>query len=93
MVDPRQASAEEAGRRRPRWLRLLGWALGVLLWAVASDARPLVALLSLLAALVLRGGYVIVGWGKGRSIFWSPWFFAVAAVCEVAWLIADGRLF
>jgi hypothetical protein len=65
----------------------------VLVWAIASDVRPLLALLSLSAAVALRGAYVIVGWGKGRSVFWSPWFFAVAAVCEIAWLIVDGRLF
>jgi hypothetical protein len=39
-------------------------------------------------ALLLRGGYVIVGWGKGRSVFWSPWFFAVAALAEFIWLFA-----
>jgi hypothetical protein len=59
----------------------------VLLWAVASDARPLLALLSVLAAAAIRGVYVITT-GPGRSVFWSPWFFAVAALGEVVWLIA-----
>jgi hypothetical protein len=88
MADPRQAAATLAGHRAPRWARAVGWALSVVLWALASDARPVLALLSLLAATVIRGVYVITtSWGKGRSVFWSPWFFAVAAVCEVTWLV------
>jgi hypothetical protein len=87
MADPKRASAERAGRRRPRKTRLIGWILGLLVWAVASDARPLLALLSLVAAASIRGTYVIcTSWGKGRSVFWSSWFFAVAALCEVLWL-------
>jgi hypothetical protein len=89
MSDPRKESAAEAGPRRPRWVRLGGWALAVVLWGVASDARPLLAVLSLLAAMALRGAYVITGLGKGRSIFWSSWFFAVAALCEIVWLVFD----
>ena len=89
MSDPRQAAAETAGLRVPRWVRALGWALGVLAWAIASDARPVLALLSVLAAAVIRGVYVIAtNWGKGRFVFWSSWFFAVAALCEVAWRVA-----
>jgi hypothetical protein len=87
MPDPRKASAERAAVRRPRWLRLLGWALSVAAWAVASDARPLLALLSVVAAAAIRGVYVITtSWGKGRSVFASSWFFAVAALCEIVWL-------
>ena len=90
MSDPRQAAAEIAGRRAPRERRLAGWGASVLVWAVASDARPLLALLSVGAALVLRGVYVItMRWGRGRSVFWSPWFFAIAALCEVAWLLGS----
>jgi flavin reductase (DIM6/NTAB) family NADH-FMN oxidoreductase RutF len=56
-------------------------------WAIASDARPLLALLSLVAATLIRGVYVITtSWGKGRSVFASSWFFAVAALCEIVWL-------
>ena len=88
MPDPKKASAERAGLRRPRWVRLLGLTLAVAAWAVASDARPLLALLSVVAAAVIRGVYVITtGWGKGRSVFASSWFFAVAALCEIAWLV------
>jgi len=87
--DPRQATAEKAGPRVPRQLRGFGWALSVLLWAVASDARPLLALLSVLAALAIRGLSVIVTRSEtGRSVFWSPWFFAIAGLCELVWLIA-----
>ena len=68
-------------------MRRLGWVLALGVWAAASDARPWLALLSMLAALILRTGYVTAtSWGKGRSVFWSPWFFAVAALCEVVWL-------
>lgn len=56
-------------------------------WAVATDGRPLLAALSVAAAVVIRTVYVVATrWGKGRSVFWSPWFFAVAAVCEIVWL-------
>ena len=72
MSDPRKAAAAKAGPRLPRRVRAVGWALSVLLWAIASDARPVLALLT-------RSGI-------GRSVFWSPWFFAVAALCELAWL-------
>jgi hypothetical protein len=54
----------------PRDVRFLGFALGVIAWAIASDARPLLALLSLVAAALIRGVYVITtGWGTGRSVF------------------------
>jgi hypothetical protein len=87
MSDPRQAIAAKAGPRSAQWLRVLGWGLSVVAWAAASDARPLLALLSVAAAAVIRCLYVVVtGWGKGRSTFWSPWFFAVAAGCELVWL-------
>ena len=87
MPDPKKASAERAGPRRPRWVRLLGWTLAIAAWAVASDARPLLALLSVVATAVIRGVYVIATrWGKGRSVFASSWFFAIAALCEIAWL-------
>jgi hypothetical protein len=87
MPDPKMASAERAGRRGPRSVRRLGWALALVVWAVASDARPWLALLSVLAALVMRSVYVTAtSWGKGRSVFWSSWFFAVAAFCEIVWL-------
>ena len=60
----------------------------MLVWAVASDARPVLALLSVASAFVIRAVYVItMEWGRGRSVFWSPWFFAVAALCEVGWLL------
>jgi hypothetical protein len=65
--------------------------LALIAWAVASDARPLLAVLSVGAAVVIRTVYVVTtSWGKGRSVFWSPWFFAVAAACELAWLAARG---
>jgi hypothetical protein len=61
----------------------------VIVWVAASDARPLLALVSILAAFAIRGISVIVTrTGTGRSVFWSPWFFAVAAFCELVWLIA-----
>jgi hypothetical protein len=70
-------------------VRVLGWSLSVLVWAIASDAHPLLAGLSVLAAVVIRGVYVIAtGRGKGRFVFWSPWFFAVAALCEIIWRVA-----
>jgi hypothetical protein len=60
----------------------------VLVWALASEARPVLALLSVASAVVIRAVYVItMSWGRGRSVFWSPWFFAVAALCEVGWLL------
>jgi hypothetical protein len=91
MPDPRKASAERAGRRDPRWMRRLGWMVTLIAWAVASDARPFLALLSVVAAVVIRTAYVVAtSWGKGRSVFWSSWFFAVAAVCEIAWLAVRG---
>ena len=72
-----------------RRVRGVGWGLSVVLWAVASDARPLLALLSMLPALAIRGAYIIVSSsGPDRSAFWSPWFFAVAALCELVWLFA-----
>lgn len=90
MADPKKASAESAGRRVPRNVRFLGWALAVVAWAIASDARPLLALLSVVAAAAIRGVYVIMtSWGKGRSVFASAWFFAVAALCEIVWLLAN----
>ncbi len=89
MTDPRRTAAAVAGTRHSRNTRLAGWVLAVLVWAIASEAQPLVALLSLGAALVLRGAYLVLfGTGRSRSVFWSPWFFAVAAACEVAWLLA-----
>jgi hypothetical protein len=90
MPDPRKASAERAGLRTPRRVRLLGWALAVVAWAIASEARPLLAVLSVVAAAVIRGVYVITtGWGKGRSVFGSSWFFAVAALCEIVWFAVN----
>jgi hypothetical protein len=87
MSDPRKAAAAKAGPRLPRKVRGVGWALSALLWAAASDARPVLALLSLLAALTIRCVYVVMTRvGIGRSVFWSPWFFAVAALCELVWL-------
>jgi hypothetical protein len=89
MPDPKKASAARAGRRDPRWTRRLGWVLALITWAVASGARPILAVLSVVAAVVIRTVYVVTtSWGKGRSVFWSSWFFAVAAVCEIAWLAA-----
>jgi hypothetical protein len=88
MSDPRQVAAETAGHRAPRSVRGLGWGFSVLVWAVASDARPVLALLSVLSAVVIRAVYVItMSWGRGRSVLRSPWFFMVAALCEVAWLL------
>ncbi|HWB23104.1 MAG TPA: hypothetical protein VG652_09480 [Gaiellaceae bacterium] len=93
MSDPRQATAELAATRSPRWTRLLGWLVSVALWAIASDGRPVLALLSVLAAMVIRCVYVVMTrWGTGRSTFWSSWFFVVAAACEVAWLIVGSHL-
>jgi len=88
MSDPRQAAAQLAGPRVPQKARLLGWLLSVGLWVIASDGRPLLALLSFGAAVVIRCVYVVTTrLGTGRSVFWSSWFFVVAAACEVAWLI------
>jgi hypothetical protein len=81
-----------AGPRLPQWVRVAGWAVSVLCWALASDARPWVALLSVPAAALIRGSYVVTGWGAGRSVFWSAWFFAVAALCELAWLAVGSKL-
>jgi Na+/melibiose symporter-like transporter len=68
-------------------VRSLGWVLGVIAWLLATDARPWLALFSLLAAVVIRAIYVITTpWGRGRSVFWSAWFFVVAAACELVWL-------
>jgi hypothetical protein len=90
MSDPRQAAAATAGPRTARSTRALGWALSVLLWALASDARTLVALLSVVGAAVIRYFYVVTtDAGKGRSVFWSAWFFAVAGVCELLWLAGN----
>jgi hypothetical protein len=66
----------------------MAWLLSVVLWAVASDARVVLALVAAVTAGVILGAYVVTtGWGKGRSLFWSPWLFAVAALCEVVWLV------
>ena len=78
-------AADLAGPRAPQWARILGWTLSVLAWAIASDGRPLVALLSIVAAAAIRYPYVVLI-AAGRAVFWSAWFFAVAAVCELAWL-------
>lgn len=87
MVDPKKTAAARASRRRPGWVRLVGSALAVIAWAIASDTRPLLALFSLLAAVAIRSIYVILTrWGRGQSVFWSAWFFAVAALCELVWL-------
>jgi hypothetical protein len=76
-----------------RRVRGVGWGLSVVLWAIASEARPLLALLSALTAAAIRGVYVITtSSGPGRSVFWSPWFFAVAALCELVWLIGFSNL-
>ena len=57
-------------------------------WAIASDARPLLALLSLVAAWLIRVAYVVTTrLGNGRAVVWSAWFFAIAAICELAWLL------
>ena len=70
-----------------RRTRGIGWGLSVVLWAVASDARPLLALLSALTAAAIRVLYLVTASsGSRRSVFWSPWFFAVAALCELVWL-------
>jgi hypothetical protein len=91
MPDPKKASAERAGRRGLGSMRRLGGALALVGWAIASEARPWLALLSVIAAVVMRTVYVTAtSWGKGRSVFWSPWFFAVAAACELVWLVARG---
>jgi len=67
----------------------VGWGLAVLAWAAASDARPLLAVISLLVAATLRCIYVVTtSSGTGRSTFWSAWFFAVAAAAELAWIVA-----
>ena len=44
---------------------------------IALGTAVILALLSVVAAVVIRTVYVITtSWGKGRSVFWSPWFFA-----------------
>jgi hypothetical protein len=91
MVDPKKTAAARASARSPRWVRRLGAALAVVGWAIASDARPLLALFSLLAAVAIRTVYVIMTRaGRGLSVFWSAWFFAIAALCELAWLALRG---
>ena len=72
-------------------MRIAGWALAVIAWAVASDGRPLLALFSVLAAAAIRCAYVVLV-AAGRAVFWSPWFFAVAAICELAWLLGKSTL-
>jgi hypothetical protein len=60
----------------------------VAFWAIASDARPLLALLSLIPAWLIRVAYVVMTrLGNGRAVLWSAWFFAIAAICELAWLL------
>jgi hypothetical protein len=91
--DPRQTAAAVAGPRVPQWARTAGWVVAVICWAVASDARPWLAVLSLPAAALIRDVYVIVtGRSGGFTGFWSPWFFVVAAACELAWLFGLSAL-
>jgi Flp pilus assembly protein TadB len=85
MSDPREASARDAAVRLPRSARIVGWCVGVVLWAVASDGHVLLAVASALVAIAIRCVYVVVGWGKGRFVFRSAWLFAVAAICELVW--------
>ena len=86
--DPRQGAAHLAGSRAPRWARAAAWSVSVVFWAIASDARPLLALLSLIAAWLIRVAYVVTTRsGNGRAVLWSAWFFAIAAICELAWLL------
>jgi hypothetical protein len=74
-------------------VRELGWGLSILAWLLASDARPLLALVSFLAAVAIRTAWVVLSpWGRGRSVFWSAWFFGVAALCEVVWLAVGARV-
>ena len=71
----------------PRSSRALGWAVSLIAWAIASDGHPLLALVSVLAAVAVRTIYLMAaGGGKARSVIVSPWFFAVAATCELLWL-------
>ena len=63
----------------------------MLAWAVASDGRPLLALLSVVVAATVRYAYVVLI-AAGRAVFWSAWFFAVAACCELAWLAGTSAL-
>ncbi len=91
MPDPRQAAAALAGSRTPHWVRIAGWGLSVLVWAVASDGRPLLALVSVVAAAAIRCAYVVLI-AAGRAVFWSAWFFAVAAGFEVVWLLGSAVL-
>ena len=87
--DPRHAMAQVVSGRPSRRLRIGGWLVGVAVWALASDGRVLVAALSVVAALVIRGFFVIVlRGGQSFGVFWSAWFFAVAAACELAWFAA-----
>ena len=88
MSDPRRAAAAVAGPRRPHWVRIAGWAVGIAAWAICSDGRVLLAAASLAVALLLRVGYVVLATSGGRATFWSAWFFYVAAAAELAWLIA-----
>jgi hypothetical protein len=53
------------------WARFAGWALSVLIWAVASDGRPFLALVVLLGAAAIRRAYVVLI-AAGRAVFWSP---------------------
>jgi hypothetical protein len=92
MSDPREAAASLAGSRAPQLLRVAGWSLSVLFWALASDGRLLLALASLLVAALIRCAYVVLI-AAGRSVFWSPWFFAVAGVVEIAWLTGTSSRF
>jgi len=84
-------AAALAGPRAPRWVRFAGWAVSVLIWGAASDGRPLLALVTLLAAAAIRCAYVVLI-AAGRAVFWSPWFFGVAALCELAWLVGTSAL-
>jgi hypothetical protein len=72
-------------------MRIVGWGASVLIWAVAADGRPLLALFSVIVAAVVRYGYVVL-FTAGRAVFWSAWFFAVAALVEVAWLVGSSAL-
>jgi hypothetical protein len=68
------------------------WVVSVFAWAVASDGRPLLTLSSVAVAATLRFGYVVLV-APGRSVFWSAWFLAVAAFCEILWLMLTSTLF
>jgi hypothetical protein len=88
VTDPRKEAAETAGLRHSRRWRHAGWLLAVLAWAIASDARVVLAVVAVVIASVVVGAVVITtGYGKGRAVFWSPWLFATAALGEVVWLV------